>query len=97
MTTTATPRDAAQESEGFGTQIRYERINEPGAYVCNWSGHLLRMPDDSIKSGRSPRISISSTLPLFVTKISENPFIAVTKAPVLAADCDLSVRFWTPL
>lgn len=94
MTTTITkPRDAAQESKGFGMQTPYEAINDPGAYICNWSGHLLRVPEDSIKPGRSPLMSFSASEPLIVTKISENPFIAVTKARVLAADCDLNVNF----
>jgi len=38
-------------------------------------------------------MSFSASEPLIVTKISENPFIAVTKARVLAADCDLNVNF----
>lgn len=94
MTTVVTkPREAAQEGRGFGTQSPYEAINDPGAYICNWSGHLLRVPEDSIKPGRSPLMSISACEPLLVTKISDNPFITVTKARVLAADCDLNVNF----
>lgn len=78
---------------GFGTQIPIDAINEPGCYVCNWSGHLLRVPEDGVKIGRSPLIQICGLGPLFVTKISNNPFIPVSKARMLASDCDVAVNF----
>lgn len=81
------------DTKGLGTQVPFESINEPGCYVCNWSGHLLRVPEDSIKPGRSPLISLKGTEPLFVTKISGYPFIPVSKARMLAADCDVLVNF----
>jgi len=92
---TTTPRIRTQENEfkGIGTQIPFEAINEPGCYVCNWSGHLLRVPEDSIKPGRSPLLTIRGTEPLFVTRISGDPFISVSKARQLAADCDVTVNF----
>ena len=98
MTTPATPntpqsRGAALGTSGFGAQIPFESINEVGCYVCNWSGHLLRVPEDSIKHGRSPLMSITGPETLFATKISTNPFIAVSKARILAADCDVPVNF----
>lgn len=81
------------QSMNLGTQIRFDSINEPGCYVCNWSGHLLRVPDDGIKPGRSPLLSIMGTEPLFTTKISGDPYVAVSKARILAANCDLNVNF----
>ncbi len=39
-----------QYQSGFatqcGTSIPFESIQEPGAYICTWSGHLLRIPED---------------------------------------------------
>ncbi len=78
---------------GFGTQIPFEAINEPGTYVTNWSGHLLRIPEDALKPGRSPVIEILGNEQLFVTRISNDPFVPVTKARMLAADCDVVVNF----
>ncbi len=78
---------------GLGTQIPFEAINEPGCFICNWSGHLLRIPEDAIKPGRSPLMNIKATETLFVTKISNDPYIPVTKARMLAADCDVMVNF----
>ena len=81
------------ESKGAGTQVPFDSINEPGTYVCNWSGHLLRVPVDSIKPGRSPLMNLTGTRPLYVTKIHDDPFIQVSKARMLAANYDWPVNF----
>ncbi len=78
---------------GFGTQIPFEAINEPGTYVTNWSGHLLRIPEDALKPGRSPVIEILGNEQLFVTRISNDPFMPLTKARMRAADADVAVNF----
>jgi hypothetical protein len=76
-----------------GATIPFDTINEPGAYVCNWSGHLLRVPEDGVSPGRSPLINIIGPDPLTVTKISDNPYITITKAKLLASNYDLNVNF----
>ena len=78
---------------GCGTCVPFDSIQEPGAYICTWSGHLLRIPEDGVAPGRSPLINIVGCEPLFVTKISENPFVATTKARLLACNFDLPVNF----
>ena len=76
-----------------GQTLPWSSISEPGCYVCNWSGHLLRVPDDAIAPGRSPLINMVACEPLFVTKISNNPFVSVTKAKLLACNADVHVNF----
>ncbi len=76
-----------------GTSAPFDAISEPGAYLCNWSGHLLRIPEDALKPGRSPSLDLVGSEPLVVTKISDNPFITTTKARLMAADADLEVNF----
>lgn len=93
MTQTSNKQREAATHQGYGAQIPFESINESGCYLCNWSGHLLRVPEDGIKPGRSPLLSMTARDPLFVTKISENPFVPVSKARLLAADCDVDVNF----
>ena len=90
---TTTTEAYEQESKGVGTQVPFDSINEPGTYICNWSGHLLRVPADSIKPGRSPLMNLSGRNPLYVTKINNDPFIPVSKARMLAANHDWSVNF----
>lgn len=93
-TTTTTQCNPTTEYDGScGTTVRFENIQEPGCYVCNWSGHLLRVPADGVAPGRSPLINILGTDPLFVTKISNNPFVTVTKAKMIASNLDCAVNF----
>jgi hypothetical protein len=77
----------------IGTKMPFEAIQEPGCYICNWSGHLLRVPEDGVAAGRSPLLTIVGSDPLFVTRISENPYIPLTKAKVIASNYDLNVNF----
>ena len=81
------------ESKFVGMEVPFEGINDPGTYFCNWSGHLLRVPDDAVKQGRSPVIEIIGKEPTYVTKLSDDPFIPITKARMLAADLDHAVNF----
>jgi len=80
------------ETEMVGLQVPFMKLNEPGTYLSNWSGHLIRVPD-AVRQGRSPVIEILGTEPLYVTKLSGDPFIPVTKARMLAADLDHAVNF----
>ncbi len=73
--------------------IPFDAINEPGAYICNWSGHLLRVPEDGVTAGRSPMLNIVGPDQLFVTKICDNPYVTLTKARLLASNFDVNVNF----
>ncbi len=75
------------------TTVPWDKITEYGTYVCNWSGHLLRVPEDGVISGRSPVMNIVGYEPLFVTKISDDPYIPLTKARLLASNYDIRVNF----
>lgn len=90
--TTKTMQDTVTDCN-VGACIPFESINVPGAYVCNWSGHLLRVPEDGVKTGRSPLLNIVGNEPLFVTTISSDPYIGITKAKLVAANLDVSVNF----
>jgi hypothetical protein len=76
-----------------GGTIQFDQISAPGAYICNWSGHLLRVPEDGVTPGRSPMLNIIGCEPLTVTKISDNPYVTITKAKLLASNFDLAVNF----
>jgi hypothetical protein len=91
--TRAADTTTAFATKTVGTTIPFDAINEPGAYICNWSGHLLRVPEDGVTPGRSPMINIIGAGPLTVTKICENPYVTLTKAKLLASNFDLQVNF----
>ncbi len=93
MTTTASPSALSPASAGVGNTFAYDQIDNPGTYVCNWSGHLLRVPEDGTKAGRSPVLEIRGKEQLHVTKLSSDPFVALTKARMIASDLDLPVNF----
>lgn len=82
-----------RETASVGAQIPFESIHEPGTFVCNWSGHLLRIPEDAVIQGRSPMVEILGREPLFATKISNDPYMTLTKARLAAADHDVLVNF----
>jgi len=92
-TTTEHTKTGTINNSICGTVIPFDQINDPGCYICNWSGHLLRIPEDGVTPGRSPLINMIGHDPLFVTKINDNPYIPVTKARLLAANCDVNVNF----
>jgi hypothetical protein len=83
----------AYETKALGAKLPFEAINEPGCYLSNWTGHLLRVPEDGLKAGRSPVIDIRGKEPMFVTKLSDDPFVTLTKARLIASDLDLPVNF----
>ena len=93
MTTATQGGTSFENNAAIGTKIPFEAIQESGCYVCNWSGHLLRIPEDGVAPGRSPLLTIVGCDPLFVTKISENPYMPLTKAKVVASNYDLHVNF----
>ena len=76
-----------------GTTWPFDAINEPGAYICNWNGHLMRVPEDAVAPGRSPKINLVGGGPLMVTKISDNPYVTLTKAKLLASNFDININF----
>ena len=91
--TQKTATDKTKHAFGVGASFLFEDINAPGAYIESWSGYLLRVPEDGFKSGRSPLISLVGREPLFVTKISDNPYITLMKAREVASNLDLEVNF----
>ncbi len=94
MSMAVTPSPSNSESQPRGTSIwEFGQIQTPGAYVFHTTGHLLRVPDDALAPGRSPLVEILARAPMFVTKISENPYIPITKARLLASDRNLAVNF----
>jgi hypothetical protein len=38
------------EPKNLGSQFPFAYISEPGVYISNWSGHMIRIPEDSSPS-----------------------------------------------
>ncbi|MGE3181355.1 MAG: hypothetical protein AB7N71_06975 [Phycisphaerae bacterium] len=81
------------EQAEIGTTFSFDAITTPGAYICDWSGHLLRVPTEAISKSGAPAMNVIGPSPLTVTKISEDPYIPLTQAKHLATQRKLAVKF----
>jgi len=91
---TATQRIKAESVvANVGATFRWEALNEEGTYYSNRTGHLIRLPEMGLKPGFSPVIEIVGKKPMTVTKLSDDPYLCISKARMLAADLDLAVNF----
>ncbi len=86
-------KPAARHAAEPGTALAFDVLSEPGAYICNWSGHLLRVRPDAFPGGRPPALNIVGDRPLTVTKISDDPEVIISKAKRLASFFKLDVNF----
>jgi len=76
-----------------GASIPLDTIGSSGAYVCNWSGHLLRVPEGLAPVGRPLGLNIVGREPLTVTKISDDPDVSLAHARTLAASLGVTAGF----
>ena len=74
------------------TTIPFDAIRAPGTYVCNWNGHLLRVPSGSFGNSDA-HINLVGPTPLFVTKISDDPGIPLRQARELASELAVTPSF----
>jgi hypothetical protein len=73
--------------------VTLDSIASPGAYICNWSGHLLRIPPLVLRPEGAPLLNIVGSEPLTVTKISDDPDVPLAEARGLACGYGLAVGF----
>ncbi len=71
----------------------WSEVDEPGCYVFHNTWHLVRIPDDAVAPGRSPLVSITSREEIWVTQLSPDPWLPVSKARQICADNDMHVNF----
>jgi hypothetical protein len=71
----------------------FDQIETPGTYVECRTGTLLRIPDDALAPGRSPRMEIVAHETWTVMRLADDPYLPLTKARMIAADLDLPVNF----
>ena len=93
MPATKKAQSSIHEKESIGIYGPFQRISEPGCFVLNATGDLMRVPEEALEAGRSPTIDIVSKTPWLVTKISNDPYLPLGGARARAADLDLTVNF----
>ena len=91
-TTEQQPTDFGARSTG--PQVLLQDIAEAGAYVCHWSGDLLRVTEHEIPQEQLPALpEQSQDQTTQTTKISDDPFIPISQARFLASNFDLDICF----
>ena len=68
-------------------------VTEPGAYVCRESGDLVRIAPTGAASDSSELIERQEAEPVYVVRIHPDPFVAISRARVLAANLDVEISF----
>ena len=77
----------------MASPIPFPEIESAGAYVMHTSGFLVRVPGEALTEGGTPSVCLQADDGAIVTKISEDPWIKLSRARASAADLDLLVRF----
>lgn len=70
-----------------------EQVSRPGAYVCRGTGDLIRVTSSGPAEMESELIRTHHDEPLYVTRVSADPFIPISQARIAAANLDLTVDF----
>ena len=91
--TAASSRGPARMCPAPGTTVPFDTIDSPGAYICNWSGHLMRIPERTVVPGGRLRLNIVGREPLTVTKVSDDPAVSLADARALARNLGVTVGF----
>lgn len=93
MTQTCEAETRELDATDAGMMLPFDAIAEPGSYICNWSGYLLRVPEGGVTPGRSPVINVVGPHPLTVTKISGDPYISIARARLIASNLSVQANF----
>ncbi|HEV8438843.1 MAG TPA: hypothetical protein VGT40_12170 [Methylomirabilota bacterium] len=81
------------QSQQFSTELSWDNIEEPGAYVDATSGELYRIPQEALLPGSSPLIRKESARPSKLVQLSKSPFITTFQARMLACEHDVQPNF----
>jgi len=77
-------------------QIRWillDQVNQPGAYVCQETGDLLRVTRWGPPEPESDVVRKHREEPMYVAQISRDPFVPISEARLAAANLDLDIDF----
>ncbi len=75
------------------SEVTWDNIHEPGAYVECGSGDLYRFPQESLPPGASPTMVKESRGASVLIKLSDDPFVTTFKARQLCARHNVEANF----
>lgn len=82
-----------EPSAKIGVRMLFDQIRQPGCYICEWSGHLVRVSEGAAARGSAVLPSVTGSDPLFVTMISDEPDLSLDEAKSIARRLELSINF----
>jgi hypothetical protein len=82
-----------RQSEPAGVTVPVGALDQPGTYICNWSGHLLRVPATDQGLGCFAALGHLNGAPWTVTRISPDPQLSRVEAKALAGTLGLETNF----
>ncbi len=75
------------------SEVTWEAIDQPGAYVERGTGDLYRIPKEALIPGASPAIVKESRGSSVLLKLSDDPFITTFKARLICAQHNVEPNF----
>jgi len=81
------------QSQQLSTELSWESIENPGAYVDVSTGELYRVPQEALLQGSSPMIRKESLTASRLVQISKNPFITTFQARMLSCEHNVQPNF----
>lgn len=91
--TNSTPSFGTTGTIRKNVTLPFNEITDPGAYYNHSTGWLYRVPDDGLALGHSPLMNICCNDECYMTKISDDPWVPVSKAREICSNWDFSVNF----
>lgn len=77
----------------FLSEVSWENITEPGAYVEVGTGDLYRIPKEALMPGASPVIRKQSAGASRLVQVSKDPFVTTLQARLLCAEHNVQANF----
>jgi hypothetical protein len=75
------------------SEVNWDELNEPGAYVERGSGDLYRVPQEALIPGGSPIIHKESSGASRLVQVSRNPFVTTLQARLVCAQHNIEPNF----
>ena len=83
----------SMQPQQLSTELSWENVNEPGAYVDVATGELYRIPREALIQGSSPVIRKETLGRSRLVQVSKNPFITTFQACMLACEHNVQPNF----
>jgi len=83
----------SMQPQQLSTELSWENVNEPGAYVDVATGELYRIPREALIQGSSPVIRKETLGRSRLVQVSKNPFITTFQARMLACEHNVQPNF----